>query len=200
MGRLALLLGHIGHVGGAPVLGLLNDRQAMLTAQFICGGSHDHIVVGGRTAELLTVLETHAVDDVVGVEVVVIPMAGHQHLVLLSPQPFGQLHAEGVALFGGDLPRLEAHIAVVGNDPARLAVAAFGLGHALVGQLGQAVDTADEVALLGLGRILGVVHELAQIVCVGILGLVGIGGVVQHVLDRVVNRPNGCDRHYAPPW
>ena len=200
VGRLALLLGHIGHVGGVPVLGLLNDRQAMLTAQFICGGSHDRIVVGGWTAELLAVLEAHAVDDVVGVEMVVIPMAGHQHLESVSPQPLGQLHAEGVALFRRDLPRLKAHIAVIGNDPAGLAVAAFGLGHALVGQLGQAVHTADEVALLGLGWILGVIHELAQIVCVGILGLVGVRGIIQHILDRVVNRPNGCDRHHAPPW
>ena len=98
----------------------------------------------------------------------VISMTCNQYLILVAPQSLGKLHSERVALLGCNHTGLEAHIAVVGYDTAVLAVPPLGLHHSLIGKLGQAVHSADQIPLFRLVGILGVIHQAKEIFFVGV--------------------------------
>ena len=59
----------------------------------------------------------------------------------------------------------------------------------IIGKLGQAVDSADQIPLFRLIGIFGVIHQATEIFFIRVLGLFGIGSIIQSILDRPMHRP-----------
>ena len=83
---------------------------------------------------------------------------------------------------------------MVGHIPAQLPKAAFGGHHSPVRVLLGAVDGADEHPTVGLAIVFCIGQNPAQIIVqiLGIGGLVRVFGVVDHILEAALYRPESC--------
>lgn len=103
----------------------------------------------------------------------------------IPPQPPGQFHADLMGLLRRDLAGSEGLVAVVGDNPALLALLLFHHLHFIPGDLRGAVDTADIVLPLRLVVLGGVVHYVPEALQVlggkgGVFRLVRVSGVAHH--------------------
>ena len=125
-----------------------------------------------------------------------VQMGSNQHLIPVSPQLPGQLHADFMSQLRGALPRGKTLVAVIGDDAFLLSKALLHRLHLLAGGGRGTVDAGDKLfhwhsffldhsfPLLG-----GVAEQVGQI------GLFGVGGIVQDTAQISPHRPQGSHRH-----
>ena len=105
-----------------------------------------------------------------------------------------------MGLLRRDLAGSEGLVAVVGDNPALLAVLLFHHLHFIPGNLRGTVDTTDIVLPLRLVVLGGVVHYVPEALQVpggkgGVFRLVRVGGIAYHPAQIALDLPNGGGRH-----
>ena len=120
-----------------------NDGQTVFAAQVV---RHllDFFEVGFHiAAQLLSIQKRHGIDCDVVMQVVFIQMGADDNLEPFPEQPLGELHANGVGLFRGQLTRLERLDDVVALYAAHFVIAPLGALHVTAGVLhAAAIQTA----------------------------------------------------------
>ena len=114
-------------------------------------------------------------------QMVFVQVGGDNDLEPVAPHLLCQLHADLMAPLWGDLPRLEALIAVPGDIVILLAVPLLGQDHLLQSRLLQAVDSGDIRAVCGFLWVLDVRKYIEKV-----LGALGYSFLrVLNVVDQV---------------
>ena len=91
-----------------------------------------------------------------------VQVRGHKDLKTVAPQGLRQLHTDAVRLLWRDLASGKGLVAVIGDDPAFLVPALFGLLHLVAGKFRVAVDAGHKQLALGFEIVGGVIHHVPQ--------------------------------------
>ena len=123
-----------------------------------------------------------------------IQMGSDDDLIFVTPHLPCRFQADGMGFFRRDLAGFEALESMVGHIPTQLAKAALGSHHVPIRVLFGAVDGADEHPSVGFLIIFCICQNPVQIIVqiLGIGGLVRVFGVVDHIFEVALYRPESC--------
>ena len=128
-----------------------------------------------------------------------VQVGGNDDLKFIAPHLTGQFHADLMAPFRGDFPRLEALIAVPGDIVVLLAISLFRQNHLLKRRLFQAVDSGDIGAIRCFLWVLDVRKYVEKVLGALGYGFLRVFNVGDQVTEPPLDVPQAGGRHHATP-